>query len=650
MLRSLRGRHGPSLSQSSLELHLSPSSTSAANSSITGGSGSASGVSADDGQERSYCPGHLLGNAASDHDDDDADADNIGFVENGFVENDGQGSVNSADFRASPIGASIPHLLSTASDDDDDGVSYLLEEEYANPYYERDDTHLVNRGGNRKRHLSADVDRFETMLLQQQQAANNCLDDSVASIVHVGDDNTSSGNSSQYPVQAATKATSSTEEEQESTTLRSVEDKTRWSEAGRQIRSKLSLSNRSDGATATAAQPIIMLVDLDDNDAALPWMLSQPELERTKIFTNNAAVSSRTLIAPLPLRDEDTLPPHPPPSTNTLPSSRRTNSGGAAASASTSQSVPAHRRRTSSFSSVSSQSSFRSILRNGNNMSRTSDVCETASKAGQPTRTPLMPRSGNRYESPAGAKRSHRIVSEKENPGDVLRYRGRSLDAADRPGRARRSVSHSEGKRRHDRGARNANGSQALASDIRDAKSDHRRTVSFPAELIYKERTSQSSQYHRSQSSPVAAPPPRKYSDDLCLTPLLDMGSGRSRKKAPSHIGNAAEISPRTADFLAGNSPAVAAICEAQERKKYGNSYSHYPSSITRPRSGISKGGSNYHGVISGDSGKNTCQPAYQQQPQQQREASFSIESLSREVSTRETLNVGMVSGFAGLV
>ena len=162
-------RNKSSLSQSSFgELHLSPSSISAANSSITGGTISASGST------DSHCRTHRSGN------------NRHGNVEH---DDDGEFSVDSSKIQLSPVQSSIPHLLSTASDEEDENDPYnryaLDQEDSTNPY---DNT---GTGGRQHRYDDED-DRFETMLLNQQRESDAAgLNDTMDSLLVYDGDNDS---------------------------------------------------------------------------------------------------------------------------------------------------------------------------------------------------------------------------------------------------------------------------------------------------------------------------------------------------------------------------------------------------------------------------------------------------------------------------
>ncbi len=553
--------HKPSLSQSSMELVLSPSYASAANSSLTGSTASASAsISA------SSSP----------------------------TNNDNKDNVAS---RASHVGGSIPHLLSTDcdndSDDDGDGndndnddeEAYLIhhigsgnEEGFIATSTRSNSFRYTHRnyyrGGNGSKG-NDDNGKFQSMLLEQQRQADEpcCPDDSV--IYHSqGEDDAASYYT--YPTQTVSLPPPSCSsppleddvessisllhtKEERSNYNHHHRDRDPWTSTGKNLLSKFSRSaaksiSNSARHPQEVIQPITMMIELDDNDEDLPWMLSQPGFGKA-----DAAMNRGGSVHDSESGEEDGQSSSPLQDDGGGPPSLTQRQQRQQPSATT---VPTHRRYPSSLSSTSSQSSFRSILRNGTG---------SGSIGSNNNRTPLLPRSSNWYASFIPDDDSFcldlQTMQAKEKPESVLALRGRSAHVEDHDTRrGRRSASHSAQKSRP---RRDEDGRE----DLHQHRHLHRRTVSFPAELIAKDNTSASASSSTSRhpnKSPRSLPPPGSQSDPN-LTPLLDMGSSRTRKKLPAHIKGATEISPRTANFLAHEPVAVTALCNVQDRERYGH-------------------------------------------------------------------------------
>ena len=592
--------HKPSLSLSSMELVLSPSYASAANSSITGSSASASAIEASASASTS---GGVPSSSSSsskkkncNHGHHEEDNDNLSF-------------------HPSPVGSSIPHLLSTDcdndSDDDDDhhynngrhtsGRGSYEEGFIASSARSNSFTHLGNGTGNNED--GEGNDQFQSMLLDQQRRADEpCLDDSV--IYHHQHGSHDADSQFTYPTQTASSlpppsssppleddvessmSLLQTNEERSHYFHRQHRDNHNRTSTGKNLLSKFSRSaETSRQQTWEVVPPITMMIDLDDNDEDLPWMLSQPGFgvidaagTRGNSYESNSSGDDEEDGRTSPLDNEQQ------PSTTTLPT---------------------HRRYPSSLSSTSSQSSFRSILRNGINSSgsaessrktiTTSSIIGPASTASN--RTPLMPRSNNRYDESVAAGvleeagSDLRRVGARGEPESLITLgsstgRGRSIHVQDhQTNRGRRSKCQSaqKSKRNGDVGSALAVASSSTGKDCHSHQ--HRRSVSFPAELIAKDddkscKTAPRHPRRDGSKSPRSLPPPGSQYDPN-LTPLLDMGSSRTRKKLPAHvIQNVSEISPRTADFLAHEPVAVTTLCKLQDRERYGHLLG--PSTLSR--------------------------------------------------------------------
>ena len=567
--------HKPSLSQSSMELVLSPSYASAANSSLTGSTASASAsISASTTGSGGMVEG---GASSSPNNSDTCDKDNVAS-------------------RASPVGGSIPHLLSTDydndsdddGDDNDDEAAYLIhhigsghEEGFiatstrSNSFRYTHRNYCRSGSGSKGNDDNGNDDngKFQSMLLEQQRQADEprCPDDSVIYHSH-GEDDAASYYT--YPTQTVSLppppcSCPPLEDDVESSLslLHTKEERSNynhhhrdlddpWTSTGKNLLSKFSRSaaksiSNSARHPQEVIQPITMMIELDDNDEDLPWMLSQPGFGKVDAAMNrggsvhDSESGEEDGQSSSPLQDDGGGPPSP--TQRQLPSATT---------------VPTHRRYPSSLSSTSSQSSFRSILRNGTG---------SGSIGSNNNRTPLLPRSSNWYASFIPDDDSFcldlQTMQAKEKPESVLPLRGRSAHVEDHDTRrGRRSASDSAQKSRPRR-------DEDGRGDVHQHRRLHRRTVSFPADLIAKDNTSASASSSTSRhpnKSPRSLPPPGSQSDPN-LTPLLDMGSSRTRKKLPAHMKGATEISPRTADFLAHEPVAVTALCNVQDRERYGH-------------------------------------------------------------------------------
>ena len=302
--------HKPSLSQSSMELVLSPSYASAANSSLTGSTASASAASISASTTGSG--GMVEGGASSSP-----------------TNNDNKDNVAS---RASHVGGSIPHLLSTDCDndsdddgddngngnDDDDEEAYLIhhigsgheEEGFIATSTRSNSFRYTHRNFYRSRNGSKandDNGKFQSMLLEQQHQADEpcCPDDSV--IYHSqGEDDAATYYT--YPTQTVSLPPPSCsspplEDDVESSIslLHTKEERSNynhhhcdrdpWTSTGKNLLSKFSRSaaksiSNSARHPQEVIQPITMMIDLDDNDEDLPWMLSQPGLGKAGAAMN----------------------------------------------------------------------------------------------------------------------------------------------------------------------------------------------------------------------------------------------------------------------------------------------------------------------------------------------------------------------------
>lgn len=476
------------------------------------------------------------------------------------------------DYASTASGAEIPHLLSAASDEEGENMADCF---YPSLYRDNETFDSANdqtiRGQSPpppsflpysppqlliqsistvpEEGLS---DVFEGLLLRQREEANNRGQDSSSSIVFLG--RAESSIDDPYPTQAARAPPPPSSE---SPTGRGSDDNPDWEEDGRSLLLKLSQSFSTE--STPTSQPMMMMVDLDEEvDNPVPWMLSPSSLRaRTKIFTSKLLARSQS--------------PSPP-----------------AAAVKQLRSIPLvarHRRGQSgsSFSSISSHtSSIRSILRKPLNL----DVDATdASTGGVPMsvlrRSPLIRKSENERENNgcnplwAGQGSNQRVVSDKENPSH---RHGRNTER--RGETSSRLVKRSSAKNVEELSLVGEN--QMPASEQECAKS-HRRTVSFNADAVQLDGTKSdlyprilggSGGDHDHAKASFGVPPPPLI-DDPALTPLLDMGSSRSRRKFPSHVTSATDISPRTSQFLLSDSPAVLAMCEAQERGKYTSFQTH---------------------------------------------------------------------------
>ena len=595
-------RHKPSLSLSSMELVLSPSYASAANSSITASTASAISATASastSGGGSSSSSEKKKNDGNGTYDDDNANLS----------------------LHVSPVGSSIPHLLSTDcdNDSDDDGKHYnnknnnneggCCEERFiASSTRSNSFTYRYGNHSDTDRDDDDDNDQFQSMLLDQQRRGDEpCLDDSV--IYHRQHAGTNDADSHYtYPTQTASlpspSSSSPLEDDVESSMslLQTNEERSHYFQrhhhyhhhqrisSGKNLLSKFSRSADSLREQAwEVVPPITMMIDLDDNDEDLPWMLSQPgfgavgttgnhcmgyesnsggekeEGNGTSLLQNDGVLHSLTQQQPL---------------TTT---------------------APTHRRQPSSLSSASSQSSIRSILRNGISSSGSAEsskktasstdsgISGTAASTAS-NRTPLLPRSNNWCDgAAAGIPENSGLnlgrVGLREETGSLVPVestidRGRSVHALDRQNqRGRRSASQSARKSKRNEDGRGVLSVVSASSGRKGHSHQHRRTVSFPADLIAND--SKSNNYRTAprhpppprdgSKSPRSLPPPGSQYDPN-LTPLLDMGSSRTRKKLPAHVvESVSEISPRTADFLAHEPVAVTALCKIQDRERYGH-------------------------------------------------------------------------------
>ena len=287
--------HKPSLSQSSMELVLSPSYASAANSSLTGSTASA-GASISASTTGS---GGMVEAGASSSPTNNDNKDNVAS-------------------RASHVGGSIPHLLSTDCDndsdddgddngngnDDDDEEAYLIhhigsgheEEGFIATSTRSNSFRYTHRNYCRSGNGSKGIDdngKFQSMLLEQQRQADEpcCPDDSV--IYHSqGEDDAATYYT--YPTQTVSLPPPSCsspplEDDVESSIslLHTKEERSNynhhhcdrdpWTSTGKNLLSKFSRSiSNSARHPQEVIQPITMMIELDDNDEDLPWMLSQP--------------------------------------------------------------------------------------------------------------------------------------------------------------------------------------------------------------------------------------------------------------------------------------------------------------------------------------------------------------------------------------
>ena len=600
-------RHKPSLSLSSMELVLSPSYASAANSSITASTASvsatASGSSGGGGGGGGLSSSRKKKNGNGAHDGDDANLS----------------------FHASPVGSTIPHLLSTDcdNDSDDDDEDYCNNNKGQETYMNQNPRHPTTGGGHYEegfiasstrsnsfthrygnnsgadREADDDNDQFQSMLLdQQRQADEPCLDDSVIyHHQHAGTNDTDSHYT--YPTQTASlpppSSSSALEDDVESSMslLQTNEERSHHHHHHRTSTGKNLLSKFSRSADSSREQawevvpPITMMIDLDDNDEDLPWMLSQPGFGVVGTTGNHCVGYESSSGGEKVEGNGSSLLHHDggPHSLTQQQSSMRT--------------APTHRRYPSSLSSASSQNSIRSILRNGISNSGSAESRETATTAsgicGAAASTasnpaPLLSRPNNLCDRadgaagiPAHSGLDHGRVGMREEaesliPVESSTVRGRSVHVQDRHNqRDHRSASQSARKSK-----RNEDGQGALsvasARTGRDSHSHHhRRTVSFPAEPIANDSKSNNRKTaprdlpRDGSKSPRSLPPPGSQYDPN-LTPLLDMGSSRTRKKLPAHVvQSVSEISPRTADFLAHEPVAVTALCKIQDRERYGH-------------------------------------------------------------------------------
>lgn len=662
MQRQSVPRHKPSLSLSSMELVLSPSYASAANSSITAStasiSASASASTSEGGGVSSLSSSPKKKNGNGTHDEDNA----------------------SLSFHASPVGSSIPHLLSTDCDNDsgdednnNNNNNKGAQETYMNRNHPRHHTtdggyyeggfiasstrsnsfsHRYGNNSNTDRG-DDDNDQFQSMLLdQQRQADEPCLDDSVIyHHQHAGHNDADSLFT--YPTQTASlpppSSSSPLEDDVESSMslLQTNEERSHYFQrhhhhhqhrisTGKNLLSKFSRSADSSREQAwEVVPPITMMIELDDDDEDLPWMLSQPGFGVVGTTGNHCLGDESNSSGE---KEEDGQ------------SSLLQNAEGQQQPPLT-RTAPTHRRYPSSLSSTSSQSSIRSILRNGviSNSGSAESSRETATAystigaaaSAASNLTPLQARSKNWYDgAAAGIPENSGLnlggVGIRKEPESLVPVgrganRGRSVHVQGRQNqRGRRSTSHSARKsRRNDDGR----GALSVASGCtgRDGHShQHRRTVSFPAELITKDskgnscKTAPRHPPRDGSKSPRSLPPPGSQYDPN-LTPLLDMGSSRTRKKLPAHVvQSVSEISPRTADFLAHEPMAVTALCKIQDRERYGHllgpsTLSSAPSSTTTatPSSKLNWGCNTYPPpAASSQSPAKRSQASYQQKLQ----------------------------------
>ena len=445
-----------------------------------------------------------------------------------------------------------------------------------------------------------DNDQFQSMLLDQQRRADEpCLDDSV--IYHHQHASINDADSHYtYPTQTASLPPSSSasplEDDVESSMslLQTNEERSHYfqrhhhhhhrTSTGKNLLSKFSRSADSSREQAwEVVPPITMMIDLDDNDEDLPWMLSQPGFGVVGTTDNHcvgyesSSGGEKVEVNGSSLLQND----GGPHSLTQQQSSMRT--------------APTRRRYPSSLSSASSQSSIRSILRNGISNSGSAESSRETATTGSGTgtaastgsnRTPLLLRSNNWCDGAAAGIHEDtgsdlRLIGAMESGID----RGRSVHVQDRQNqRGHRSTSQSARKSTRSDDGRGAL-SMASARTGRDGHSyQHRRTVSFPELIANVSKISNCVTAPRHpprdrSGSPRSFPPPGSQYDPN-LTPLLDMGSSRTRKKLPAHVvQSVSEISPRTADFLAHEPVAVTALCKIQDRERYGDILGHSTSS-----------------------------------------------------------------------